>query len=306
MNKLAASLLMSLITITASVHVAHAEDKGVKPIKEVFEPKGDFPIEKFVKVAAVAANPTQNSPVPATKEEAEEVKQQNREDLEGRIREAAAAGAEIILTPEFGVVGYPDIPELPSEEDEYRNKDDIRPYVEKEKGTSFKFFSALAKELKVYLHYGLVIEDAKDKNYYNAVQVINPKGELVLTYYKMELFELENEFLSAGSVAMSYDSPAGKIGIIVCADVYSSTPLNQYRRMGIDALALSTSWARFNSGMLQFKSTAQELGVYLIAANQMYFPDTGVINPNGTLQSHIRQTEGIAYGFLPRKNKNKK
>jgi hypothetical protein len=38
---------------------------------------------------------------------------------------------------------------------------------------------------------------------------------------------------------------------------------------------------------------------YMLAANQQYFPDSGVINPDGTAQSHIRQTNGLAYGYLP-------
>jgi hypothetical protein len=52
--------------------------------------------------------------------------------------------------------------------------------------------------------------------------------------------------------------------------------------------------------MSAFQSGARRVGAYVLAANQHYFPDSGVINRDGTKQSHIRQTKGIAYGYLPR------
>ena len=53
MNKLAIHLMMSLLTITTAVHIAHADDKSVKAIKEVFEPKGEFSKEKLDKIAEI-------------------------------------------------------------------------------------------------------------------------------------------------------------------------------------------------------------------------------------------------------------
>jgi hypothetical protein len=86
--------------------------------------------------------------------------------------------------------------------------------------------------------------------------------------------------------------------MIICADVYSSSPMEQYAGQ-VDALALSTSWAAMNSGMSSFRSGARRTRAYVLAANQTYFPDSGVINPDGTDQSHIRQSTGVAYGYLP-------
>ena len=49
-----------------------------------------------------------------------------------------------------------------------------------------------------------------------------------------------------------------------------------------------------------FTRSAKSYELYILAANQIYFPDSGVINPDGSKQSHIRQSEAIAYGYLPR------
>jgi predicted amidohydrolase len=117
----------------------------------------------------------------------------------------------------------------------------------------------------------------------------------------MNLYQLENQFLSAGTEPVTFESPFGKIGLLICADVYSFQPLEAYRRAGVKVLSLSTSWAQMNTGMGYFKRAAQQLGAYLLAANQPYYPDSGVVNPDGSNQSHIRQTTtGIAYGYLPR------
>jgi predicted amidohydrolase len=154
-----------------------------------------------------------------------------------------------------------------------------------------------------YLHVGFaqVVGDPRNNKFYNFVVVIDPKGKNVGKYHKINLFELENEFLQPGKEIFTYDSPWGKIGVIVCADVYSGFPMDDYKSAGVDVLALSTSWAQMNTGMNSFTAGAERVGAYLLAANQNYFPDSGVINPDGSKQSHIRQSDGVAYGYLPRK-----
>lgn len=274
---------------------------GVIPIDEIWEPAGEYPRDAYVKIAMVAVSPSGIAPLTQDKAVVERYKQQNRDMLKEYVREAAASGAEMILTPEFGIVGYPDQPDLPDEEDNFKSPDEIRPYAEESDGESFRQFSALAKELGVYIHYGLVIPGEGPDDFYNAIQVVGPDGSLVAEYYKISLFELENNFLIPGERGVTYESPIGTVGLIVCSDVYSEKALKWYRD-NVQLLALSTSWARYNSGMSAFRRAAMDLNVNLAAANQMYFPDSGMINPDGTFQSHIRQSSGVAYGYMPRVN----
>jgi predicted amidohydrolase len=291
--------ILSLIALSSAL--SFSAFAQVKDIKEIFEPVGNFPKEQFVKVAVVQWNPAGSSPVPATQAEAEAFKQSNRQELETYIREAAGKGAEMVITPEFGIVGYPDIPELPSEEDNFRNRQDLEPYVEPVDGKTTQYFSKLAKELGIYIHVGFAEVDKKTDEYHNTVVAIGPDGKMLADYRKVHLFEVEETFLIPGDKAVTYNSPAGKVGFIICSDVYSDFPISQYVTDGVDILALSTSWARYNTGMTSFVAAAKSNSMYLLAANQYYFPDSGVVNPDGTLQSHIRQTQGIAYGYLPRK-----
>jgi predicted amidohydrolase len=297
------SLYLFAILGLFSAAQARAEDEGVEPIDEVFEPAGRFDAATQVKVAVLQWNDHGASPLTESKTVAEAYKQRNREQMESYIRQAAAKGAEIVVTPEFGVVNYPDIPELPSADDNWRTRDDIRAYVEPAAdGASTKFFSRLAKELKIYIHYGFAEVEVESDRYYNAVGVVDPTGALVAIHRKVNLYQSEGDYISSGEDLGIYEGPAGKTGLLICADVYDSRVLAQYRREGVKVLALSTSWAQYNTGMGYFRRAAQTVGSYLLAANQTYFPDSGVVNPNGQNQTHIRQSEGLAYGYLPRVN----
>lgn len=105
---------------------------------------------------------------------------------------------------------------------------------------------------------------------------------------------------SKGTEPVTYSSTFGKVGIVICSDIYSSFPMNDYMKTGLGVLALSTSWAQYNTDMSAFEAGAKWVNAHVLAANQMYFPDSGVINPDGTHQSHIRQSSGLAYGYLLR------
>lgn len=295
--------MKTILAILFSISLC-AYAQSITPIKEVFTPDGNFPEKEFWKVATIQWNPGSPSRIEWNKEQAEAFKQNNREEMAKRILIAANSNARFIVLPEFSIVGYPDIPELSDEEDNYRTRDDIKNLVETIPGASSHYFSKLAKNLKVWIQFGLAEKDPVTDLYYNSVVVLNAEGEIVAKYRKQHLFEVEVSYLEAGDENVIFQSPAGKIGLIICSDSYASDVLNRYKESGVNVLALSTSWARMNSGMNQFKSTAKRTSSYVLAANQGYFPDTGVVNPNGTTQSHIRQTkDGIAYGYLPKVTK---
>lgn len=296
--------LMSVVFFAACS--AAFAGQGPTPIKEVFDPAPPADPSRSGKVAVIQWNAPSPTPVgpEVTKEQAESFKQRNRATLAEMIREAASKGAKLILTPEFAVVNYPYHPNLPPEEDDFLNPDEIRPYVEPVPGPTTDYFGRLAASLGVYIHIAFAEVDRVDQKFYNAVVVLNPRGEIVHRYRKINLYRLENRFLSAGSHPAIYDNFFfGKIGVAVCADIYSGNPMATYAQYKVDAVALSTSWAVMDSGMSAFRSAAARARAFVLASNNRYFPDSGVINPDGSLQSWIRQSGGIAYGYLPLKSR---
>lgn len=300
-RKLAFGCLVFCSLISASALAAYGIGYGgSNPIKEVVEPKGKFPKSQYVKVAVVQWAPTTPAPLNVTLLEAEAFKQKNREKLEDYIREAAAKGAEIVITPELGILGYPDIPNLPDNQDNFQGRNDVAPYVETIPGASSRYFAQLSKELGIYILIGLVEKDKTSGIYYNSVFVTNPLGKLEAKYRKSNLFGNEDLYVEPGSKAAYFNSPAGRIGILICADVDGRFPLNEYSKNGIEVVTVSASWTVPNSAIHHFTAVAKDYGFYVLASNHNYNPDSGVISPGGVKQSHIRQTTGVAYGYLPR------
>lgn len=281
------SLLVLILMFALEPLLANA---SIQPIDEIWGPKpGNVAVIQWAPPVAE---------INVTREQAERVKARNRNLLLPYIEEAKNNGALWISSSELVVVGYPDIPELPDEEDNFRTREEILPYAESIPGPSTQFFAQYARLWQVFIQFGMVEIDSEGKLYNTAV-VINPSGDVVAAYHKTHLYQIEKNYFTPGNRPTTFMSPFGLVGLIICSDVYDSNVLNEYARMGVAVLSLSTSWAQYNTGMGYFRRAAQSLQVHLLAANQPYFPDSGVINPDGTFQSHIRQSIGIAYGNLP-------
>ncbi len=299
MNLTSGILAWATLVVTVASPLASMAEEKVKPIREVFEPAVAPNPATHGKVAVVQWAPPMATEVGVSNQRGEELKQVNREIMAQFTRDAAAHGAKMVIHSEFSVLGYPDIPELPSEDDNYRNRADIAPYVETVPGPSSEYFGKLAKELGVYVQFGLAERDARSDLYYNAAVMVGPDGKIVGKYRKINHYQQEHEFLAAGTTPVVFNTPFGLTAPIICADVYNTNPMQDLAGRRVNVVTLSTSWAQMNTGMTHFKRGAQWVGAYMLVANQPYYPDSGVINPNGTTQSHIRQTDGIAYGYLP-------
>jgi predicted amidohydrolase len=277
----------------------------VKPIIEIMSPPTPANVQDYFKIAVVQWNPSQNAPVGSSTEITQKYLQNNREEMAVRITTAKNNGAQYVAFSEFAVVGYPDIPELPPEEDEFRNRQDIKPFVDTVPGLSTAYFSQVAIKKNIWIQFGLAEVETTTNKYFNTVVVIDNKGKIVASFRKHSLYQLENQFLSAGDQPIVFNSPMGKVGLAICADIYNQSLLNTYKKLDVDIIGLSASWAQMNTGMNMFVNAAKNNSMYVFVANQTYFPDSGVINPNGSIQSHIRQSlDEIAYGYIPLAQKN--
>lgn len=264
------------------------------PIKEIFEPAGYYPEDSYWKVAAVHWTPPEIE-IPESPQQARMIFDLNHKALGGRIRSAVVSGAKYIALPEMSVTGYP-------VGRDYTSSDELRFLVQGTEGPSFQYFSRLAAQWKVWIQFSIAESEAKSSKYYNTLVVVNDRGQRVALYRKQNLFGNENKYFSRGNGPTVFETPAGPFGLMICADTYSLEVYNQYRELDIVAVGLSSAWTLMNTGMRYFSTTAKRLSTYVIASNQSYAPDAGVIGPSGRTQSHIRQTrDGIAYGFIPLK-----
>src|ERR1700731_623802 len=142
--------------------------------------------------------------------------QANLEQGTKLIREAAAQGADYVLTPEVSNMIQSNrnamFENLASEEDDL----------------SLKAYRALAAELKIHLHIGSLALRASPERAVNRSFLIGPDGMVIASYDKIHMFDIdlpggesyrESANYQPGETAVISDLPWGRIGLTICYDV---------------------------------------------------------------------------------------
>lgn len=240
-----------------------------------------------MKVAAIQLNSKDN-------------KQTNLEKIEKYIRLAVADGAEFVSLPEYcNFMG--------ADEDKAKNAELIP------EGPTATLLANLAKEHKIYLHVGSIIEKYTDEKSYNTSFVINPDGEVINKYRKIHLFDIEIENVSAykesskiegGSSPVMVDLPFGKAGLSICYDLRFPELYRNYALNEAKVLLIPAAFTRY-TGMLHWevllRARAIENQCYVIAAGQFGTNQPGkecygnslIIDPWGTVVARASEGEGI-------------
>jgi deaminated glutathione amidase len=132
------------------------------------------------------------------------------------IREAHAAGARFISTPEMTNIIEPDRPRLralakPENEDE-----------------AVKRFGELAGELGIWLNIGSLALKVEGEKLVNRSLLFAPDGGLAARYDKIHLFDVdlpdgqslrESHAYDGGSTAVLVETPLAPIGLTICYDI---------------------------------------------------------------------------------------
>lgn len=153
-------------------------------------------------------------------------------DLAGNARkiidlaqQAAASGADLLLTPELSLCGYP--PEdLLLRPDFYRSVD-----------------VALADLAQATAHLNIAIvvgfPEASKGHYYNAATVL-VQGKRLVTYRKQHLpqYEVFDElrYFSPGSETVCFDHAGVRFGLAICEDIWFAEPAKAVKSAGAEVL----------------------------------------------------------------------
>jgi len=94
----------------------------------------------------------------------------------------------------------------------------------------------------IYVCAGLT-ERLNGRNY-NAAILIDPQGEIIVKYHKINLLTVEQPFYAVGQTLNVVDTPLGKIGVNVCADNYLEglSIGHTLARMGAEFILAPASW----------------------------------------------------------------
>ena len=154
----------------------------------------------------------------------------NMARAEGRIAEAATAGARVVLLPEALTLGWTH-PAAGAEAEPIPA------------GESYQRLRACARRHQVYVCAGLV-ERAGDRVFNSAV-LIDPEGELLLRHRKINELEIGHEFYALGDRLEVASTPWGTFGLMICADAFARGQVisRSLALMGADVILSPCAWA---------------------------------------------------------------
>jgi len=185
-------------------------------------------------------------------------KDANLRRAEALIREAAAGGAQIVCTTECFLDGYA-IADKSIPLDKYRALGEPIP-----DGPSYKRLAALARELKILLVAGMLEADGEARC--NTAVLISPEGRLLGKYRKQHL-EHELARNRPGTESPVFDTPYGRIGVMICADRRLPEIAGRMKEQGADFL-LCLSGGMFgpksNDPILQARSRETHLPIVFV------------------------------------------
>jgi deaminated glutathione amidase len=228
------------------------------------------------------------------------------------IREAAANGAQWILTPEYTLM---------MDGSGRVMRDNALPA---DGGASLVELKSMAKDLKVWLLIGSLTlrmgqeGEGADTRIVNRSFLISDEGETVATYDKIHMFDVtlpdgkvirESSAYRPGDKAVTVDTPLGKVGLTICYDLRFPQLFRTLAQAGAQIITVPSSFQR-QTGKAHWHALLQaraiENGCYIIApamcgehaGNRQTFGHSLVVNPWGEVVADGGEGPGIVYAEI--------
>jgi predicted amidohydrolase len=194
--------------------------------------------------------------------------ERNAIDFERLVREAAARGADYVQSPEVtGAV--------------QRDRETFHANLKPEKADLIaQTARRLSAELGIYVHVGSTAIARPDGKVANRAFLFGPDGELITTYDKIHMFDVdldngeswrESAAYEPGMEAIVADLPIGRLGLAVCYDLRFPQLFQAEALAGAEVLTVPAAFTR-QTGEAHWhallRARAIENGAFVIAAAQ--------------------------------------
>lgn len=225
---------------------------------------------------------------------------------EGLIRHAAAQGADYVQTPEVSNLIQ-------------KNRKALFELLAPEaEDASLKAYRDLARELKIHLHVGSLALRATPERAVNRSFLIAPDGEILASYDKIHMFDIELEGgesyresanYQPGETAVISDLPWGRIGLTICYDVRFPALYRALAEAGAcfisvpSAFTVRTGEAHWHTLL---RARAIENGCFILAAAQAGGHESGretfghslIVDPWGVVLAESGVEPGIVMATI--------
>jgi predicted amidohydrolase len=220
------------------------------------------------------------------------------------IAEAADAGAQLVLLPEYwAIMGVKDT-------------DKVEQAEPLGSGPIQQFMSAMARQYSIWLIGGtLPLASSEPGKVINTTLVYDPQGEHVGRYDKIHLFGFtkgtesydESRTIVPGTHIGTVETPIGKVGMSVCYDLRFP---ELFRAMGPCALMVVPAAFTYTTGRAHWevllRARAIENQCYVLAAAQGGLHPNGrrtyghsmLIDPWGEIKAVLAEGEGVVSGEI--------
>jgi predicted amidohydrolase len=157
------------------------------------------------------------------------------------IREAKAAGADYVQTPEMtNIVAN-------------RRDQMLAATAPEERDASLAAFRDLARTLGIHLHIGSLAIQVSPERAANRSFVIDPRGEIIARYDKIHMFDVdlaggesyrESRSYQPGESAVVTDLPWGRLGLTICYDLRFPLLHRALAEAGASFIAIPSAFTR--------------------------------------------------------------
>lgn len=231
-------------------------------------------------------------------------KNSNLQQAEHWIGEAVKQGASLVVLPElFNCLASPE---------------EMVSVAEAIPGPTSEAASAWAKRWEITLLAGSMLEQAGDGKAYNTSLVFAPNGELLRTYRKIHLFDIdlpgqvtfqESNFVQPGERIETVDTACGRLGLSICYDLRFPELYRRLAADGADVIAVPSAFAMATGRdhwQVLLQARAIENQAFVIAANQhgkhseeiTTYGRSMIIDPWGTPLSTASDGQGLAMATI--------
>ncbi len=226
----------------------------------------------------------------------------NLQEAERLVREAADAGAALVVLPEnFAFMG--------------RRMQDVLPLCERDgDGRLQSFLSEAAARYGVWIVGGTIPLITEDPGRVRAASLVfNGRGEQVARYDKIHLFDVdvpgadeqytESSTIEPGADIIVLDSPCGRLGVAVCYDLRFPEMFRHMLDSGVELLAVPAAFTAI-TGKAHWETLVRARAIenlaYVIAAAQGGYHISGrethgdsmIVDPWGAVLTRIPQGTG--------------
>ncbi|OCK92707.1 carbon-nitrogen hydrolase [Cenococcum geophilum 1.58] len=185
--------------------------------------------------------------------------EQNFNKAASYIRSAAAQGVELVVLPEYHLTNW-----VPKDPNFLSLCGQWEIYLKK--------YQNLAKECKICIVPGTIVERRdgaeKEDQLLNVAYFIDHTGEIIGKYIKKNLWGPEREYLTSSGrdVHEVFDTPLGRVGMLICWDLAFPEAFRELIYQGAKIVIIPTFWTLNDCSEVGLKFNPSAEAVFLDSA----------------------------------------